>query len=221
MGCFCPISNTDRLINEYWEDIELSISSPEMLKIKILIYTPNDDEEYILKVIELDIVQHNIEHTKLKSSFEYLKKNFLTMETPSLCLKVIFSILLLMKDTNNSEVYSNFFEIFHHITRILTISSSIFNNMSFFREIIEFYVSLVTTATMRTISKYSKEMEENVLIELKDIFSVENIIILVDQLFTRESNITRIDQFLKINYEYLNHKEIRLALHNIYINKEK
>ena len=71
------------------------------------------------------------------------------------------------------------------------------------------------------LKKYIRDTLKENLKENYSSFSVENIIILVDQLFTRESNITRIDQFLKINYEYLNHKEIRLALHNIYINKEK
>ena len=73
MGCICHFSAADSIINNFWDEIDMEIPTPRELAKKISVYV-SDDEEYIFKMIELDIIIHNLKNNSLYTPFEIIKK---------------------------------------------------------------------------------------------------------------------------------------------------
>ena len=119
-------------------------------------------------------------------------------------------------------IYKSYCEIFKLLSKYITIDPNLLFDIKFFKEIIEYYIFLVSFQTVESLiesGEYPDEFDERPELQYKNVFSLENRQELVKVFFKDFQKNMNIQQFLEKNYHKLHHKSIRNLLFEIHHNK--
>lgn len=219
LNCFKKPTEED-IMNNFWNTLQLAKINHNQILTKIATFKTNSQEEFF-RDIDLFLIQPNFKNDDYKTAVDYLKVNNLVIGSPFKALVILFCILLLSECGSDKAFCDSFVDLYNFCCKFMDLSNFNFNDKKFIKEIIIFYVHMVSVQTHKALIN-SKEASffEPTKSEFNAIFSQKNRDEFIDKLFVNSYNSEKPDHFslqafMSNNFKRLHHDYVRTSLKDI------
>ena len=246
MGCYSSRSTVEDSIKDFWNQnpiMDLNIKQYIDMFEKLTAYKKDirTSNGFLENVLNKLFHKENINQTN-----EYMKKNYLDITSHNdICIPI--ALMFLTESKDHIELEENYSKLLHIVRGRIDNPRKLKNDINCLKEILKFYVTLITLYSFNTIfQKFENKEDENIKV-FYDIYSSDSIERNFSILFNFESNIQEnenaeniendgnnlemdnkspeaICYFFKVNFKNLKADSIREKLfisHEIKIRDEK